>query len=232
MSALCDPDELRNIPLFRTLHQADLDLLVRHAYISTLPPGVALMWQGQAIESLNILVSGFIAIEGYFNSKQYIFSFAREGCLFPIGVFSGTGKTAATARTVTRCRVVRVPVATVHGLLERSPAFAAAALRAVATMTERQIKQAHDRNLRTPTERLAVWVLDQQREAADPRVFTMPYGRHALAAVLGMSSATLGRCIEVLSSQGTRFIRSRVEVADPLGLSALANPTPHLANLR
>ncbi|MFO1150706.1 MAG: helix-turn-helix domain-containing protein [Alsobacter sp.] len=231
MTAENGAQELKKLPLFRQLEEVCFKTLYSDSTTSSYPQGVTLFWQGQDIRFLHILLSGHVSLEGYFDSKQYCYAFAEPGCMFPVGVFSGNRICLTTATTVSGCRIMRIPIALARSLFESSPTFAAAVARTLAVMLEKQIKLAHNRYLRSAPQRLAHFVLDLHERTPENLIPELPYDKQAIASLLGFSSATLGRAIEVLSSHGVQFERRQVAISDLSRLRDLANPTPHLSQL-
>lgn len=131
-----------------------------------------------------------------------------------------------SARTLEKSRIALIPSKDVRAAFEVDPDFARALVRDLAGTYRLAVKSAKDLKLRTSTERLANYLLREQRAEGMPPAFDLKVEKRLLASSLGMTAENLSRAIKGLRAYGVRVDGSRVEITDQQELERFAKPSP------
>jgi CRP/FNR family transcriptional activator FtrB len=116
----------------------------------------------------------------------------------------------------------------VRSAFDRDGAFARAIVKELSHSFRGVMKELKSHKLRTGAERLANWILVQDKRLAGEVGFTLPHDKRTLAAHLGMTPENLSRNIAQLAAHGVTVSRRRVIIADPERLREFAQPTPSM----
>lgn len=218
--------DLRTFPLFAGLGDEDCAAIARLSFAQNFPADVTLFWQGNDVDFVHGLVDGHLELSAYHNSRQYTVMMASAGFLTPLAAVAGVEIANVTARTVTRSRVLMIPVPVLRGLAERNHAFLHDAFKETVAVSQALLRELHSRNLQRSSERLATWIHRHLKGVGDEQEIELAYNKRLLASVLGVSPATLARDIEYLAEHGVTFRGRKVRIQSVDALVAVANIIP------
>lgn len=216
--------DYRAIRIFRGLDESSLGRIASVSYLQTFPPEVTLVAQGQTSDFVHGVVSGHVELSSQEGDQSATLLVIEAGDIVPPSGLLMAGPTAYAARTLARSRIVMTPVSAVRSLMDAIPGFTVDLLRQSDSTNRQLLRELHNRNLRRPHQRIALWI-HEHVTAGDEQV-ELPYSKRMLASILGMSMATLSRDIETLEAHGISFEGKHIRVRDPGALAALAHPSP------
>jgi CRP-like cAMP-binding protein len=222
--------EVASLTLFKDLTEGQADQLASESYCATFPSGMTLFWQNTPVKHLHVILSGHVSLTTYHNGSEHNVLMPGKGCAFPLAGLLGEGSAMTTARTVTACRIVSVPIDLVRGFMQENHAFVFAVLRQSVALAKVLIEESHVRSLRKPYERIAVWIRQNMNLKADGQSVPLPYPKLTLAAALGMSPATFAREADKLMAHGIVFERDRVHVSSLEALDRIAQLRPDVVH--
>ncbi|MBC7313322.1 MAG: helix-turn-helix domain-containing protein, partial [Rhizobium sp.] len=96
----------------------------------------------------------------------------------------------------------------------------------LASAYRRTVKELKNQKLRSGTERLANWLLREERSQGGEGRLTIPYEKRILAAYLGMTAENLSRGFSALSAHGVNIKGLQVDIVDIGKLADYARPSP------
>ena len=131
-----------------------------------------------------------------------------------------------SARTIEKTRLVLLPSMDVRAAFEVDNNFARAVVTELAQCYRAVVKNSKNIKLRTSIERLANYIIRQQHNNGGAAEFELKLEKRRLASFLGMTPENLSRSIKALRPYGVKIEGSRVLIADPEDLKALAKPSP------
>ncbi|MDF1855869.1 cyclic nucleotide-binding domain-containing protein [Pseudooceanicola sp.] len=221
-----DTAEIRTLPLFRDMDDAQFEVLIRGAYVQTFPPQIELITEGEPSDFLHIVVEGTVELFATWNGHQTTMATVR-----PLGTFilAATIKDAPnlmSARTLERSRLVLLPSEDVRNVFETDSAFARAIVVELAQCYRMSIKNTKNLKLRSSIERLANHLVRKQIEAGGAKSFELDVEKRRLASYLGMTAENLSRAIKTLQSYGVTIDGAMVTITTPEALLNLAKPMP------
>lgn len=218
-------DVIASIPFFAGLGEDQLRSLAAAGGIRTLDPGECVLREAEPVPPyFHALVAGTIQIvKSAHSGKETTIRLIRPGEIFAWSALLDGGMAPATARAMTRCRVMVIPHDAMMGLLAREPALAA---RLLATLCERLRdlhEQLHDVISERARTRLARLILrHQRRDGATPT----PLPHQVLSRMAGIAYEESVRIIGEWS-HGPRPLLTygrggHITVLDPEALAAMA----------
>jgi CRP/FNR family transcriptional regulator, transcriptional activator FtrB len=220
--------DIRGFPLFAGIGEEVCARISRVSFTQVFPADITLFWQGNEVDFVHGLVNGHVELSAYHNSRQYTVMMAGAGFLTPLAAVAGSDIAHFTARTVTRSRVVMIPVPVLRSLAEQDPKFLRDVFREAVSVSQALLRESHSRNLQRSSERLASWIYRHLKDGSDDQEIELAYNKRLLASVLGVSPATLARDIEYLAGHGVTFRGRKVRIRSVAELVSVANLIPEL----
>lgn len=118
------------------------------------------------------------------------------------------------------------PVRGRAGGLRCQAAFARAIVADLAQSYRSVVKNTKDLKLRSSLERLANYLLREQRRAGAAPAFDLPFDKRRLASLLGMTPENLSRAFKSLQAYGVATDGGRIAIGDQADLERFAKPNP------
>lgn len=104
--------------------------------------------------------------------------------------------------------------------------FARAIVSELAQCYRSVVKSQKDLKLRTSLERLANYLLRQQKRAGNAAEFELEFEKRRLASVLGMTPENLSRAFKGLQPYGVTVDGTRITIGNQADLVRFAKPNP------
>ena len=131
-----------------------------------------------------------------------------------------------SARTLTPARILMVPATLIRELLGEDHDFMRAVVFELASAYRRTVKELKNQKLRRGTERLANWLLREERHQGGDGRLTIPYEKRILATYLGMTAENLSRGFSALAAHGVNIKGLQIDIVDIGKLTDYARPSP------
>jgi len=216
-------ETLAALPLLAAFSAAQVAALNRHADLARLGPDEVLFREGEPIEELNIVLSGFVGETHGKDGEPAIADVIGPGrpvgfAAAMLGAASPTG-----ARTITAARLIILPAADLRTMIRVRPALALPFLdQALAGMYEQTVELCAMK-LCSSVQRLAAFLLGLVDDpTASPARFVLPYEKRYLAAKIGCTQENLSRAFAALRGHGVETQHGVVVLRDVPGLRAFA----------
>lgn len=223
-----DADQIRLVPLFRDMDEANFTNLVRAAYLQRFPAQVGLITEHEKPDFLHVVVEGGVELYSRHGRRETTISVCRPFSTFILAAVVRDLPYLASGRTIEASRVLLLPAEDVRTAFDQDGAFARAIVRELSTSFRGVMKELKSHKLRTSAERLANWILVNNARNGANGHFTIPYDKRTLAARLGMTPENLSRNLAQLSEQGVHVQNRDITISDPTCLNDFANPTPSI----
>lgn len=221
-----DFPEIRELPLFREIETTNFEALMRGAYLQTFPPQIELIREGDPSDFLHVVVEGMVEMFATWNRRETVMETVRPVAAFIVAATIRDAPYLMSARTLLRSRIVLIPSQDVREVFDADSGFARAVVTELAARYRGVIKHTKELKLRNSMERLANYLLRQQKEAGGKAEFDLPTEKRRLAAYLGMTPENLSRAFRSLEAHGVTTDGARVRICDTERLLRLAKPTP------
>jgi CRP/FNR family transcriptional activator FtrB len=220
--------EVRNLPLFRDMLQANFNLLLQNAYSQVFPEGLDLIRQGDPADFLHILVEGAVELYSAWTDKQCTMAVVHPVGSFILAACIKDAPYLMAARTLERSRIILIPASDLRFAFRQDSEFAVSVINELAGAFRAVVRHAKGLKLRDSRERVASYMLRQSRLSDFASTYRIPIEKRLLASYLGMTAENLSRAIKSLESEGVHVDGSRVTIFDRDKLAALAKPDPLL----
>lgn len=223
---------IRSLNVFSQMADSHFDRLTRGAYVQNFPPMIDLIAEGDQSDFLHILLSGSVELYSSWNGRETTMS-----TVWPVSTFilAATIKDAPylmSARTLEKSRVVLLPSSDVRETFDADPDFARAIVTELAQCYRSVVRDTKDLKLRSSVERLANYLLRQQKRANGAAVFTLHTEKRRLASSLGMTPENMSRALKNLRAYGVQVDGNRVTITDQADLERFAKPSPLIDDYR
>jgi CRP/FNR family transcriptional regulator, transcriptional activator FtrB len=216
--------EIRHLPLFREMKQANFDALMLGAYTQSFPAGLELARQGDPADFLHVVMDGSVELFAQWGGRECTMAVVRPVGTFILAACIKDAPYLMSARTLSRARIILVPAADLRAVFRRDPELAVSVIEELAGCYRSVVRHAKGLKLRTSRERIASYLLRQSILAGNAASYTLPVEKRLLASYLGMTPENLSRALKSLESDGLKMDGLRVIITDRARLTALARP--------
>ncbi len=219
-------EEIRALPLFADTSDESFRALVRGAYVQNFPTHTELVTEGEAADFLHIIVSGSIELFSCWQGRETSMSFLGEHDTFILAATIKDRPYLMSARTLEKSRVILIPSEDIRQVFDSDAEFAKSIVTELASCYRGAIKSAKNIKLRGSTERVANYLLRQQRRHGGGDRFTLPVEKRRIAALLGMTPENLSRSFSGLKPYGVSVNGQGISINSTERLVAFAHPNP------
>lgn len=223
-----DLPEIRHLPLFSEMLQANFEQLMQAAYAQTFPAGVELVRQGDPADFLHVVLEGAVELFAGWGGRTCTMTVVQPVGTFILAACIRDAPYLMSARTLERSRIILIPASDLRAVFRRDPEFAVSTINELAGCYRAVVRHAKGLKLRDSRERVAAYLVKHLRRAAPANSFNLPLEKRILASYLGMTPENLSRTLRALERDGVVVEGSRVTVTDYDRLALVALPDPLL----
>ncbi|MFZ5708701.1 MAG: cyclic nucleotide-binding domain-containing protein [Pseudomonadota bacterium] len=218
--------EVRALSLFAEMAEAHFQSLMRGAYVQNFPPQIELLREGEPSDFLHVVLSGTVDLFSNWSGRETSLATVRPISTFILAATIRDAPYLMSARTLQKSRIVLIPSQDVRAIFDVDGNFARAIVRELAQCYRAVVKSQKDLKLRTSLERLANYLLRQQKRAGGGAVFELEFEKRRVASVLGMAPENLSRAFKGLQPYGITVQGTRILITDQADLERFARPNP------
>ena len=219
-----DYPDIRGLHIFKDMADENFRSLMRGAYVQNFPPQIELISEGDPSDFLHIVLSGSIDLFSSWNGRETSLATVRPISTFILAATIRNAPYLMSARTLEKSRIALVPSQDVRTVFDADNDFARAIVAELAQCYRSVVKAQKDLKLRTSLERLANYLLRQQRYAGGPSEFDLDFEKRRVASVLNMTPENLSRAFKGLQPYGVTVDGTRIRIADQGDLERFAKP--------
>lgn len=218
--------DIRKLDLFSRMADDHFAALMRGAYVQNFPAQIELITEGEPSDFLHIVISGSVDMFSTWNGRETSMATIRPIATFILAATIKDAPYLMSARTLEKSRIALIPSQDVRAIFDADSDFARAIVTELAQCYRSVIKAQKDLKLRTSLERLANYLLRQQRNAGGGASFDLAYEKRRLASVLGMTPENLSRAFKGLQPYGVTVTGTRIAIDNQADLERFAKPNP------
>lgn len=223
-----DYPDIRGLHLFKDMSDAHFSALMRGAYVQDFTARTELITEGTPSEFMHVVLSGTVDLYSGWNGRESSMATIRPVEAFILSATICDAPYLLSARALEDCRIALIPSHDVRRVFDADPSFARTIVSVMARDFRAVIKVHKDLKLRTSNERLANYLLRQQRLAGGAAEFDLRFEKRRLASLLGMTPESLSRAFRRLNSHGVVVNGSRITIGDRENLERIAMPSPFI----
>ena len=218
---------MNDIPLFASLEEASRRRLLDAARIERVPASSALFEAGEQARDIYVLLRGMIDIACKYRGKHCTAMLMTSGDVLMLGSPLYNEPYLVSAETLTPCRIMRIDAELVRNEAKSSPELSLAIGRVLAGHWRIALRIILDLKCRSPSQRLAAFLLRLHDACAPGTVAQIPIAKRQLAARVGMQPETLSRTLQILGQNGLRVRGRQIIVVDREKAEAFCGPDPY-----
>ncbi len=200
--------------------------LMRGAYVQNFPAQIELITEGDPSDFLHVVLSGSVDLFSAWNDRETSLATVRPISTFILAATIKDAPYLMSARTLEKSRIALIPSQDVRAVFDIDGNFARAIVTELAQCYRSVIKAQKDLKLRTSLERLANYLLRQQRRAGGAASFDLDFEKRRLASVLGMTAENLSRAFKGLQPYGLEVDGTRITITNQAEFERFAKPNP------
>lgn len=221
-----DYPDIRQLHLFKEMADEHFLSLMRGAYVQNFPPQIELITEGEPSDFLHIMLSGSVDLFSTWNDRETSMATVRPISTFILAATIRDGVYLMSARTLEKSRIALIPSQDVRAVFDSDNGFARAIVTELAQCYRAVVKSQKDLKLRTSLERLANFLLRQQRRMDGAKSFELEFEKRRIASVLGMTPENLSRAFKSLQPYGVSVAGNRITIGNQSDLERFAKPNP------
>jgi CRP/FNR family transcriptional regulator, transcriptional activator FtrB len=219
-----DLAEIRFLPLFRNMLQANFVALMQAAYAQRFPAGIELIRQGGRADFLHVVVEGSVELYADWQGRSTTMAVVQPVGTFILAACVRDLPYLMSARTLVPSRVLLVPASDLRAIFRSDPEFAVSIVGELAGAFRSMARHAKNLKLRTSRERIACYLLKQSQLAGGADRFVLQVEKRLVASYLGMTPENLSRALKTLVADGVEMKGQTVTITDRAKLMAACPP--------
>ncbi|MFN3746589.1 MAG: helix-turn-helix domain-containing protein [Hyphomicrobiaceae bacterium] len=219
-----DLNIIRALPLFRAITTTSFKEIAKNATLQRFPQRTVLTKEGDFPDFLYIPIEGSVDVFCTHNGHETTVDIVQPVAACFLDAVIRNNVCLASGRTLGPAHIVLIPARTVRDLFARDIAFVGAVMRELAASYSNATRLLKNEKLRTGTERLANWILKAGLRPNRRRAVKLPFEKHTLASILGMTPETLSRSFARLAKYGVKTSGRHIFIEDRRALSSFAKP--------
>jgi CRP/FNR family transcriptional regulator, transcriptional activator FtrB len=202
------------------------DALVQPAFLQRFPPHVVLFERGQVPDFLCVVIEGAVELFASHAERETTIAILRPISTFILASVIRRQPVLTSGRTLDPSRILMIPTDMVHAVMAQDNAFSHAIACELADAYRAMVQELKSQKLRTSVERLANWIIREDRRNGSGSTFEIPFDKRTLASRLGMTPENLSRNFATLSRHGVEVQGRTIRILDGTRLADLASPDP------
>lgn len=217
-------DLIRALPLFKDVSGHHFDELMGAALLQRFPQGVTLIHEGELPDFLHIVVEGAVELFAQHEGRETTLDIMEPVSTFILAAVIRDDVYLKSARSLAPTQILMIPAEAVRNVFDHDAAFARAIVNELAVRYRCIVRALKNEKLRTGAERLANWILQEDKRQGSRREITLTIDKRTLASRLGMTPENLSRNLAQLAKHGVLTTGPRFAIEDHAALERFAKP--------
>lgn len=219
-------EKLKSLNVFRGVKEITFQRAIAPSFLQSFPAGTILLEENRPADFLYIVLEGLVQMSSSATGDETVIEILAPVNLFILAAVLNNDVCLQSARTLTPARILMIPATLIRELLGEDRDFMRAVVFELASAYRRTVKELKNQKLRSGTERLANWLLREERHQGGNGRLAIPFEKRVLAAYLGMTAENLSRGFAALSAHGVSIKGLQVDITDIAKLADYARPSP------
>lgn len=221
---------IKALPLFRDVSETHFKELVSAAFLQRFPQGIVLIQEGDLPDFLHIVIEGSVELFAQHNGHETVLDIMQPVTTFILAAVVRDEVYLKSARSLTPVQILMIPAQAVREVFDRDASFARAIVNELALRYRCVVRSLKNEKLRTSTERLANWILQEEAQQGSHGQVSLGIDKRTLASRLGMTPENLSRNFAALTKYGVKSTGRAIAIEDSAALQRFANPSPLIDN--
>ncbi len=220
-----EKDIARALPLFSGMLEENFDAMLKGSFLQRFPATVVLFADSDHTDFLHVLVDGQVELYASANNREGTMTLIKPVATFVLASALADGAYQMSARTLQSSQILMIPAENVRRAMAVDRDFAQKAVLELAACYHGVVRAYKNIKLRTAVERLANYLLVQNRRQGENGELLLPIEKRTLASMLGMTPENLSRAFNTLKPYGVIVDGSKIQLDKVSDLKVLAKPS-------
>ena len=220
----CSPTEL---PLLGSLPKPVRDRLLESSRTEKLAPRTELFTKGEMPKDLHIVLSGIVDLSCCYKANEYTALMMAAGDIFMPAAALYAEPYLISAYALTASRILMIDAEVVRHEARNSTELALGLARVMAGQWRVALKIILDLKCRSPSQRLAAFLLRLHDAAQPGTAAEVPFSKRQLASRIGMQPETLSRTLQTLAANGLYLRGRQIIVTNRAAIEEFCGPDPY-----
>lgn len=227
---IADLERIRSLQLFCGMSNERFNDVTSGSFLQTFPAGTTLLYEGDPVDFLYILLDGAVELQGTWNDKESTLAILRPVSTFILAAVVLDANALMSARTLEKSQILMISAEAFRRAMNEDAAFAVAVAHELSGCYRGLVRSIKNQKLRGGAERLANYLITQQVRQGGGDSFTLPYEKRTLASLMGMTAENLSRAFATLADYGVEVHGPEIRITKAVTLKRLAKPSPLIDN--
>jgi CRP/FNR family transcriptional activator FtrB len=219
--------EIVEIPLFARLSRPSRERLLDGARVERFAAGATIFSEGEPPKHFHALLRGMVDLSSTYRGRHCTVLLLTPGDSFMPAAALFDEPYLLSARTLSQSRVLMIDADVVRREAKQTPEFGMSISRLLAGQFRLSLRIILDLKCRSPSERLAAFLLRLHDMRPPGMVAQIPFTKRQLAARVGMQPETLSRTLQVLAANGLYLRGREIIIADRAKAEAFCGADPY-----
>jgi CRP/FNR family transcriptional activator FtrB len=203
------------------------DRLLQSSRVERFAARSELFTRGQIPKELHIVLGGIIDLSCAYKSNEYTALMMAAGDVFMPAAALYAEPYLISAHALTASRILMIDAEIVRREAKRSTELALGLARIMAGQWRIALKIILDLKCRSPSQRLAAFLLRLHDAAEVAHPAEIPFSKRQLASRIGMQPETLSRTLQTLAANGLYLRGREIIVTNRAAAEAFCGPDPY-----
>jgi CRP/FNR family transcriptional activator FtrB len=215
------------LPLLGKLPEEVRDRLLESSHIERFAPRAELFGGAEMPRHLHVVLNGIVDLSCSYKGGECTALMMAAGDVFMPAAALYSEPYLISARALTTSRILMIDAEAVRREAQSCPELAVALARIMAGQWRVALKIILDLKCRSPSQRLAAFLLRLHDAAHSGQPAELPFSKRQLASRIGMQPETLSRTLQTLAANGL-FLRGRqIIVTNRAAAEEFCGPDPY-----
>lgn len=230
MMRAIDAERVRALSIFEGVSEETFRAATELAYLQRFPAGTVLLYEGDPVDFLYVLLTGQVELQGTWNDKETTLAILSPVSTFILAAVVLDADALMSARTLERSEILMIHGEALRRAMANDARFGLAVARELSGCYRGLVRTIKNQKLRGGVERLANYLLALHAKAGVGDGVRLPHEKRVLASLLGMTPENLSRAFASLQSYGVVVTGADVRLTRLKELQRLAKPDPLIDN--
>lgn len=214
------------VPLLAVLPAPVRERLLDASRIDRIAPRAEIFTKGETANALHIVLSGLVDLSCSYKANECTALMMAAGDVFMPAAALYAEPYLISARSLTASRILTIDARVVRREAQGCTELALALARVMAGQWRVALKIILDLKCRTPSQRLAAFLL-RLHDGAQPGPAEIPFSKRQLASRIGMQPETLSRTLQTLAANGLYLRGRQIIVTNRAAAEEFCGPDPY-----
>jgi CRP/FNR family transcriptional activator FtrB len=216
-----------DVPLLTSLPAAVRERLLESSHVERFAPRDEIFGDGEAPQHLHIVLSGIVDLAAAYRNNECSALMLAAGDVFMPAAALYSEPYLVSARALTACRILMLDARLVRQEARSCVELARGLARVLAGQWRVALKIILDLKCRSPSQRLAAFLLRLHDAAQQGSAAELPFSKRQLASRIGMQPETLSRTLQTLAANGLYLRGREIIVTNRAAIEEFCGPDPY-----